>query len=342
MAAAIALVRAFAACGLAAGLMAQGDTVTLDDGTVYADVRVVAFDVQALKFVRANVPDQVASDRVARVELAKVHELLAAAPDVAGVLAMAREQAAAKNPLVAQMLFAAAAGRSQGAAAVAVWEELATALPAAGLTPEAFRRRFAFQLGLGGKGQATAAAVAKKYLAEAIRGVWPAGFALEAEFLLALAERGNARVFQGKLRTLIDKTATVAPVVHDRARVELAHMLAASKEGVDEARGIFDSLATRDGVDATARGGAWLGLGRLGLAAAGDDKNALRKAMLAFLRVGVECADAWPNVRAEALCGAITAAQRWRGPDHARVVANCRAALRADFAGTEWAESQGR
>jgi hypothetical protein len=327
---------------VAASLPAQADTVVLVDGTVHSDVRVVGFDVQLLKFVRANVQDQVASDRVARVRLAKVDELLAVSADPARILAQAREQTAAKNGLVAQQLFAAAAERSTGAAAAAVWAELTTALPTAGLVPEAYRQRFAFQLGLGSKGLVGGAAVAKKYLAEAIRGVWPAGFALEAEFLLALAERGNARVFQGKLRTLADKTADVAPVVHDRVRVELAHGLSLGQDGSEEARRIYESLATRDGVDATARGGAWLGLGRLGLAAAGDDKNAMKKAMVAFLRVGIECREAWPNVRAEALCGAITAAERWRGPDHARVVANCRAALAAEFAGTEWAESAGR
>jgi hypothetical protein len=332
---------------LVSPLAAQGDRVTLANGVVLSDLRVVSFDVRSVKFVRANAQHQEASDQVPKVELEKVAELLRPAGRMHdALLPMAREQVAAKNALVAQFLFLAAADAAfaagKSAEGLAALEELTRALPECGLAPVAYRRRFEFQHAQGAKGIGAAGAVAKKYLADANGGAWPQGFSLEAEFLLVLAERSNARVFQTKLRTLVEKAAGPAPVLADRVRVELAHTLRAAKDGAG-ARRVYEATLARDDGDQTARAGAWLGLGRLALdEAAPDDKDALRRAMTSFLRVRTECRQAWPGLRAEALYEAAVAAERWRGPDHAQVAAVCRAALQAEFAGSEWHEKAGR
>ncbi len=336
-----------ALAALALPLLAQGDRVTLANDVVLTDLRVVSFDVRTIKFVRSNAQHQEASDQVPRVELEKVAELLRPGGRTHEALTtMARDHVAQKNVLVAQFLFVAAADAAFAAGkpteGLAALEELTRTLPECGLAPEAYRRRFEFHHAIGGKGVGAAGAVAKKYLADAIGGGWPRGFAFEAEFLLALVERSNARAFQAKLRTLVEKAAGPAPVVAERARVELAHTLRTAKDSA-EARRIYEATLAREGADVTARAGAWIGLGRLALdEAEAGDKDALQRAMTAFLRVRIECRQAWPALRAEALFEAAAAAERWRGPDYAQVIASCRAALAAEFATSEWNEKARR
>jgi hypothetical protein len=97
------------------------------------------------------------------------------------------------------------------------------------------------------------------------------------------------------------------------------------------ARAIWQPIVDAPVADATARAGAWLGLGRIALqAGTAEDRAPWRQAMLLFLRVGIDTPDAAPHLQAAALLLAAQAAGKWGGEDSRVVAARCRAALLAD------------
>jgi hypothetical protein len=334
------------AVSLALPATAQGDRILFTDGTSADGVTVISFTVKEIKYTAKNSEQARGTDQVAKVELGKFKEVFARGltdPDL--LLTQAREQLEtkeAKAMLLAQIGFTGAASRffNQGnaAAAVGALEEMQKAMPDAGMVPDVYRQKFEYYIGLGGKGAGNAQQVAKKYQADAIVGAWPNGFALEAEFVLALAERmagGNPKDFQGKLQAVIAKAAGTVQFVADRANVQLAHSLRETKDK-DRARQIYDDLARRDGVDVNSRAGSMLGLGLLMLEDAGSDKELARKALLMFLRVHLETSDCWQSLQGEALYHAILAADKWRGSEYQYVMARCRGVLFNEFKGTEW------
>lgn len=325
------------------GAGAQEDVITLHSGTVINGVRVTAFDIRNLRYTKGNANEMVPSDQIAKVDLrrfADVYRRGLRDPDL--MLTVARERLADKDLLLAQFGFVGAAAQffdaNEPAKAVGALDELQKGIPEAGLLPEIHRQKFEYYMGLGAKGAANAAAVAKKYQADATGGAWPNGFAIEADFFLVLAERRDPKDFQSRLRSVVQKAGGTMPLVANRANVELAHSLRETKDN-EGARRIYEEIIAKDNADASARAGAYLGLGRILLeTASAGDKDAFKKAMLLFLRVRLETKDCWPALQAEALYHAMLAAQKWQGPEFGLVIARCRSLLQNEFRDSEWAE----
>jgi hypothetical protein len=299
---------------LALPAMAQGDRITLLDGTVVTDVRVASFDIRNLKYKKGSTDETVSTDRIAKVELAKYKDVFARGlrdPDI--LLTQARnELTEEKNPLQ-------------------------KAIPEAGVLPDVYRLKFEYYMGIGPKGAASAATVAKKYANDAAAGAWPTGLGLEAEFFLVLAERATPKDYQAKLRAVIGKSGGNNPTVTSRANVELGHSLREDKD-VAGAKQIYEEVLAREGADLNARAGALLGLGKITFESAGSDKEAFKKALLMFLRVRLDTKGSWPSLQAEALYYAILAADKWRGPEFGLVMGRCRGVLLAEYGGSEWAD----
>jgi hypothetical protein len=330
---------------LAAPLAAQDDTVTLTNGTVVTGVKVTSFDVRNLKYTKGSASETVPTDQVAKVELRKFKDVYARGlrdPDL--MITVARERLAEKDTLMAQFGFVGAADQwldsgdqADAGKAVGALDEMAKAIPEAGLLPDVYRLKFEFYVNQGARGASSAASVAKKFQSDAVAGAWPSGLALEAEFLTALAERRDPREFQNKLRGIVNKAGS-NPAVQSRANVELAHSLRETKD-VEGAQKIYEDVIGKDKVDESALAGAYLGLGKILLEkAAPSDKDAFKRALLLFLRVRVGTKHAWPSQQAEALYHATLAAEKWRGPEFGLVIARCKRILAEEFQSSEWAE----
>ncbi|HEX6813281.1 MAG TPA: hypothetical protein VF384_16790 [Planctomycetota bacterium] len=320
---------------------AQDDCVLLHNGTRIDGVRVSHYDVRSLRYTKGGSAASVATDQVASITLGRFADVYRRGLSADQMLKVAREQLDARNPLLAQLGFVGAAARffaaGEPAKATGALDALQKAIPDAGVITESYRQKFAYFTSLAATGAQNAAQVARQYRSDALSGSWPEGFVVEAEFFLAMAERGSPKDFAARLRAVIAKS-DANPRIANRASVELAHSLRTAKD-VEAARRLYRDVADRDGVDADSRAGALLGLGMLlleqGTAA---DPAAFKQALLLFLRVRLETRDAGPGLHAEALYRAIVAADKWRGPDYSSIMARCRRLLSDEFPGTEWAK----
>lgn len=332
---------------LALPLVAQDDTVFLTNGSKVEGVKVTSFTVRDLKYTKGGSNDTVPTDQVLKVELGKfkdVYRIGLRDPDL--LITKTREQVDEKNQLLAQAGFIAAANLffdagEKAALAVGCLDELQKAYPEAGTIPEMYRLKFEYYMSQGPKGAKSAQAVATKYQNEATGGAWPKGLVTEAEFFLVMAERQGGlppKDFQVKLRNVLGKAMGNNQMVANRANIELAHSLRENKDPAG-ARKIYEELANKDGVDASSRGGAFLGLGHIALEEGGaSNTEAYRKALLLFLRVHLETRDAWPSLHAEALYYAAIAAEKWKGNDFEYIRGRCRAVLYNEYGGSEWSE----
>lgn len=333
---------------LALPLLAQDDRIRLVDGKEVEGARVISFDVRELKYSKGGATEMVPSDRVVQVTLGKFKDIYRrgeSSKDGEEYLPVARDQLAAKNPLMAQVGFIAAAkahfDNDKAAMAVGALDELEKALPEAGVIPDVYRLKFEYYISRGDKNAAQSAlSVARKYTTAAAGGAWPAGFGLEAEFFTALAERvsgGDPKAYQGKLRDIMNRALGTQPMVANRANMQLANSLreTGDKEG---ARKIYQDLVNKDNIDDSSRAGGYLGLGLLKMAE-GDaaNRDPFHEALLLFLRVRLETKDAWGSLQAEALYNAMLAAEKWGGPDFRYIHGRCRAVLRNEFPNSEWA-----
>jgi len=328
------------ALAAAATAPAQSDKVTLHDGTVVKDTKVLSFDVRNLRHKRKGSTESIPSDQVAKVELGRFKKVFARGLRDPGImLTMAREQLAAKDVLLAQLGFVGAAETyfdfGSPAEAVSALNELHKSIPEAGSLPDVHRLKFEYYIGTGPKGVGNALKVAKKYEADAIGGAWPRGFAVEAQFFQAISTPAPPPEYQTKLRGIVTKARASNPVVSHRANIELAHSL--RKTGnVDEAKRIYDDIAKRDNVDQSSRAGAYIGLGQIIYDTGG--KPEAREALLLFLRVRLETRDAWPSLQAEALYSAMQAARKWGGPESNYIRSRCRRMLLSEYPNSEWAK----
>ena len=322
----------------AAAATAQSDKLHLVNGSVIEKCKVTGYGIRSVRYDRGSGNESVETDRVAKVELGKFKTVYARGlKDAAMMLTLAREQVEAKASVMAQLgLVGAANGfldEGDPAQAVATLNELAKAFPEGGALPEVYRLKFEYYMGAGSP---DAFKVAKKYEQDAIGGAWPDGFAVEAAFFQALSEKSSPADFQRKLKSLVGRARSTNPVVAGRANIELAHSM--RKTGsVDEARRIYEDIVNKEAADDSARAGAYLGLGLIDLEGEGG-KEAARKALLMFLRVRLETADAWPSLQAEALYHASQAARKWQGPEYRYIVGRCRGMLFNDFPNSEWAK----
>lgn len=319
---------------------AQTDKLTLLDGTVIKDAKVIEFTVRSLRYKRSGSTESVDSDQVAKIELAKFDRVYARGlKDPGLMLTLAREQLAAKDMVMSQLGFVGAARRffDQGSAsnAVSALNELQKAFPEGGTVPDVYRLKFEYYLGTGAKGLSSALQVSKKYESDAIGGAWPVGFSVEASFFQVLASQAAPADYQTKLRGIVSQARSSNAIVANRANVELAHSLRRDKK-LDEAKRIYDTIAKKEGVDDSSRAGAYLGLGYL--LAASDDKEQAKQGLLMFLRVRLETRDAWPSLHAEALYSSIGAARKWGGPEYAYIIGRCRRVLLSDFPNSDWAQ----
>lgn len=327
----IALVAASAAT-------AQSDKITLHNGTVTKDVKVISFDVRNVRYKRSGSNESVPSDQVAKIELGKFDKVYARGLRDPGImLTMAREQLASKDEVMAQLGFVGAAKTyfdfGSASEAVSALNELKKSMPEAGSVPDVHRMKFEYYLGVGSA--ANALKVAKAYESDAVKGAWPTGFSVEASFFQAISTPAAPPEYQAKLRSIVSRARASNPVVSHRANVELAHSLRKTKKG-DEAKRIYDDIAKREGVDQSSRAGAYLGLGQM-LYDTGD-KAKSREALLLFLRVRLETKDSWPSLQAEALYSSMQAARRWGGPESNYIRSRCRRMLIDEFPGSEWAK----
>ena len=118
---------------------AQDDCVFLHDGTRVDAVRIDGYDVHSLRYSKGG-SNTVAADQVAKVMLGRFGDVYRAGlEDAARMLTLAREQLAARNTLLAQLGFLAAAARwfdaGEPAKATGVLEEVQKAIPDAGVLP---------------------------------------------------------------------------------------------------------------------------------------------------------------------------------------------------------------
>lgn len=325
----------------AGALVAQDDSILLLGGTKIDGCRVTSYDVRNLKYTKAGNGDSVSTDQVAKVTLGKFKDTFARGMKDADImLTMAREQVEQKNLLLAQFAFLHAATRffdtDDAAKAMGAFDELVKAVPEAGVLPDMYRAKFEYYMSLGAKGSASALAVAKKYQGDAVSNAWPTGLATEADFFLVLADRVAEKEYQTRLRGIISKASGSNPMIAARANVELANSLRESKDkDIPAAKKLYEEVLERDGGDTNARAGALLGYGKILFAEAGSDKDAVKKAMLTFLRVRLETKDCWASLQSDALLQTMLAAKKWGGPEWTLVFARCRRILSSDFAGSD-------
>lgn len=322
-------------------LAAQNDVVYLQDGSKLDTGKVASFDVRKLKYGDKEFP----TDQVVKVELAQFRDTFRIGLKDPGLLqTKAKEALKDGKVLLGQLGLLQAASlyldSNQAGEAMGALDELQKTVPEAGVMPDVYRMKFEYYMGLGQKGVVSAVTVAKKYQSDVGGAAWAPGLAAEAEFFVAMAERaagGAPKDFQQKLRSVIGKALGGNPMVANRANVQLANSLRENKD-LEGARKIYDDLAKKDKVDASARAGALLGLGYLAMEEGSpNNKEPFRKALLLFLRVRLETRDAWPSLHAEALYQAIVAADKWRGNDFQYIMSRCRSVLLGEFGESEWA-----
>lgn len=317
---------------------AQSDKIHLVNGTVVEKCKVTEYGIRGVRYKRGSGTESVETDRVAKVELGEFKSVYARGlDDAALLLTLTREQVKAKNDVMAQVGFVACANRfldeGNPAQAVAALNEMAKAYKEGGALPEVYRLKFEYYMGAGSP---DALKVAKKYETDAIGGAWPDGFAIEASFFQALAEKSSPADFQKKLKGVVNRARSANPIVASRANIELAHSMRKSGDAAGAQR-IYDDIVKKDSVDDSARAGAYLGLGLVELEGEGG-KEAAKKALLYFLRVRLETTDAWPSLKAESLYHASQAARKWQGPEYRYIVGRCRGLLFNEYPNSEWAK----
>lgn len=325
---------------LAPFVTAQNDTVTLTNGTVLTGVKVESYDMRYLRHSKGgSAKENVNSPEVAKVELGKFKEEFARGVNDPGVLVtQAKEKVAEKDLVMAQFGYLRAAelffDADKAAEAMSALDDLAKAIPEAGVLLEAFRLKCDYYMSQGPKGLASAQALAKKFSQDATAKGWAAA-ALEGQYMEVLTSKKTPKEFQSALRGVI-ATLGGNPVLSSRANVELANSLRETK-AFGEAAKLYETVA-EETKDPNARAGAVLGLGKVAFEQAGEDKEAYKKALLLFLRVRLENKDAWAGLQADALYHAVLAADKWRGPEFNLIMARCRNQLLSQYGNSEWAE----
>lgn len=319
---------------------AQNDKITLTNGTVVEGVKVESYDMRYLRYSKGGSgKENVNSSDVAKVELGKFREEFARGLNDPGILVtMAKEKVGDKDLVMAQFAYLRAAelffDSGKAAEAMGALDDLAKAIPDAGVGLDAFRLKCDYYMSQGAKGIGSAQTLAKKFAADATAKGW-ASAALEGQYMEVLTSKKAPKEFQAALRASI-ATLGGNPVLSSRANVELANSLRETKAFAEAAR-IYEQVAG-DTKDVNARAGAMLGLGKVAFEQAGEDKEAFKKALLLFLRVRLESKDAWPGLQADALYHSVLAADKWRGPEFNLVMARCRNLLLNEYPNSEWAE----
>lgn len=323
---------------VAAAATAQSDKIHLVNGTVIEKCKVTDYGIRNVRYKRGSGTESVETDKLAKLDLGGFKSVYARGlNDPAMMLTLAREQVKAKEAVMAQVGFVGAANgfldQGDPAQAVATLNEMAKAFPEGGALADVYRLKFEYYMGAGSRDALT---VAKKYEQDAIGGAWPDGFAIEASFFQALSEKSAPADFQRKLKAIINRARGANPVVAGRANIELAHSMRKSG-GADDAKRIYEDIVNKDGVDDSARAGAYLGLGLIDLEGEGG-QEAAKQALLMFLRVRLVTKDAWPSLQAEALYHASQAARKWKGPEYIYIVGRCRGLLFNEYPNSEWAK----
>jgi len=338
---------------LAPALAAQ-DVITWADGTTTDRCRVDEFTVIEVKWKTGSGSDKRSSDQVVDLKVEKVidhykrgfdakRNRTEDTPDL--FLGVARQDLA-KAPFMAQFglweagKFLLETGKT--AEAMATFDELIQKLPDSGFVPRVYALKLDYYLATGKTKSADK--VAKDYKETALTKGYPQGYQHEANFYGIMADAVAGTLKSDDLRRQLENLITVTdgpfPMVANRCRLQVANSL--RQEGkADEAMAGYERIAKAKVVDTTTLAGAMLGIGYLQMAKGNEtEKEPYREAMLSFLHVYIDTAEAAPEVVAEALFNAAQAAVKWGGTDHRTIAGRLNYMLRSDsrYSDTEWAK----
>jgi tetratricopeptide (TPR) repeat protein len=284
---------------------ALADDVYLTDGTVHRDVQVLEETIREVKWRKDRTTGAKDAAEVLRIRhdrtVAEWEEANAAleAGDLeaaAQLFRAATENERAGRPDYAWLksygLFEAgealrAAGKLEEA--IKAYEELLRLHPTSRLAPEAFRRKaLALRLKKDTEG---AMRTLNEFLADvdakALGDRWRNEANLDLLLIDPAVSAGERRT---KLLSLLEATATSAPTVASRAKVEIGNAYVEEKR-YKEARDYFDGIVKDPRADRQTVAGAFVGLGDCyfrNAGAFGDGANKAadyKKALLAYLRV---------------------------------------------------------
>jgi hypothetical protein len=336
---------------LAAAATAQNDRIYWVDGSVAENVRVTAFDMQRVTYQARGGEEMASSDRVGRLEVEKVAEEYKRAYGAASLEERYNQFRIQKDKLLEKPdLFLAQFGyieaiRLQTTAdageAFAMFDQMLKDTPQSGFIPEGYRIKLQYYLSSKG-GASSAQKVAETYVKRATEEGWPDGFVHEANFYAIMADAAGGGLqpdaLVSKLEALLAQVQGGFPAVASQVRLHIGNVKLQAKQ-IEEARKVFEDLASQPPYDQATRAGAQLGLGHVHFAQ-GDPANTdpYRQALLAFLRVYLMNREAPASMRAEALYFAAESADKWRGPDSATYARRLRGYLRRDFGSSEWAK----
>lgn len=342
---------AFALVTALAPLTAQDDRIQWVDGTVTENVRVTDFTVFEIKWQARGSSDSRSSDKVAKVEVARVREAFARAfssartEQIPQFLNEAERRARSKD-FLAQFGFLEAAerfiGNDQVGDGFQVLEKMVELIPNAGLMPELYRRKAEYYLGRGKDGAKDALTVARKFRQVATTQALPQGYAVEAEYLELMAE-GAAGMseadFTGRMQALLNKAEGTQPIIANRIRLQIARQAHLAGRG-EEARRIFTGLLAKpEALDQASYARALVGMGHIHFKEADATKKELfRDAMMSYLRAYLLCPEADDETKAEALYHGAQSAEKWGETDSRLIVGRLRALLRRDFQHTTWGQ----
>lgn len=323
------------------------DRIGWTDGT-FTDprTRVNEFTAFQVRYTARGSREEDSSDRVAVIEVASVRDAYRrgiSTDDPAAVLATAKRLLEDGDKFVAQFGFHRAAkmylAEGLQEEGFETLDELKAAIPDSGFIPDCYRMKIEYLLAQGRPGGAEAAALADAYATQVLSAGMPQGFGLEAEYYKAMAEftagSTNPAGLHRTLSSLLVKVSGPNPTLANRTRLAIG--TAARLQGrTEEAKQAYEELAKSEAVDIDTRAGAFLGLGHLAYERTSSDRDNYREALLAFLRVYIETADANDNVVAEALHYASESAKNWQGPDWNFMSQKLSRVLSQEYAHTTW------
>lgn len=332
---------------LATPALAQKDRIVLQDGTVFDDVRITAYDIDKIVWTKGGREESRKSDQVADVTFGAARDEFAAGFSRGGgtdayqpfldAAKGVRDQLLKQHGyrLAAQTAFDA----GQYAEAFQILEELKSEYSVTAHAPLLFQLKLQYYLGRGPAGVGDARTTAKAYENESVI-AWSKGFQLDAKVFGVLADLAggdaDARRVQTQLDQIIRDGSGYPNPVH-RAKLIKANLLRNAGD-TEAAEAIYQELVDLDYKAPAVRGEAWLGLGHVLLlkGQAGDPTS--KEALLAFLRVYLDREGVPSGLVAEALYFGAKAAEKWGGEDSPRMRGYLRYLLKQNYPGSSWTE----
>ena len=324
-----------------APLTAQSDRIHWTDGTVTERITITKFNLREIEYRKSGRTETASSDRVADLFVKKVRDrynrAYGASSSEKPATFLQLAEGYKDDAFLAQFGYLEAVRLFQKAgdanSMFAALDEMATRYPDSGFLKMSFVTKIQYYLGKGK--DKDAAKVALRYKATSTGQGYPKGYQLEAEFYETLTSGRTGVLPSSQVRGVMQRIFNDAdpdyPMVANRARLELANSLR-SDGNDDQAKRAYEEILANDNLDAQVRGGAWLGLGHISLAAGNPaDRDPYLEALKQFLRVYVSNRDAAPSVIAESLEFGAKAAEKWGGTDSAHMSRRLKRLLSQEF-----------